>query len=237
VLSDPAAPPPAGTPVPPPIARIAEHDPVELVWRNELGGITARIDRPRGPVFAKWNPPGSPESLADEAVRMRWLARAASVPVPEVLGLHRDAASGDVLVTAAIPAPSIVSAAGLRDPEEAAAALGEGLRRLHGLDVAACPFPAPDWTASAPIDEAVVCHGDPCAPNTLIAGGRFAGLVDLGRVGVGDRWSDLAVASWSLEWNGLGDAEPAFWQAYGIEPDTERIAAWRARWDAPAIEP
>lgn len=233
--SDLAAPPPAGTPVPSAIASIAGHDPVELVWRNELGGITARVDRPTGSIFVKWNPSGSIESLAAEAERMRWLTRAGSVPVPRVLELAA-APTGETLVTAAIDAASIVSAEGLRDPESAAAALGEGLRRLHALPTASCLYPAPDWTASAldthPISEPVVCHGDPCAPNTLIAGGRFAGLVDLGRVGVGDRWSDLAIASWSLHWNGLGDAEPAFWHAYGVEPDTQRIDRWRARWES-----
>src|SRR5690606_39233005 len=101
----------------------------------------------------------------------------------------------------------------------------------------------PDWTASAleaaadstDANDLVVCHGDPCAPNTLIAAGRFAGLVDLGRVGVGNRWSDLAIASWSLEWNGMADAEPAFWHAYGVAPDAARIAHWRALWDAPGV--
>ncbi|WP_206446324.1 phosphotransferase [Agrococcus sp. KRD186] len=237
-----AAPPPAGTPVPPAIARLAEHHPVELVWQNETGGITARIDRPSGSVYVKWSPAGSGESLADEAERMRWLAQAGSLTVPRVVAHAADAA-GATLVTAAIDAASIVSAAGLRDPERAAAALGEGLRRLHALPVAGCPFPAPDWTASAldhasaiggtGPDDRVVCHGDPCAPNTLIADGRFAGLVDLGRVGVGDRWSDLAIASWSLEWNGLAEAEPAFWRAYGIERDAVRVARWRALWDPP----
>ncbi|SFR97180.1 kanamycin kinase [Agrococcus baldri] len=238
-----AAPPPAGTPVPRAIARLAEHHPVELVWRNETGGITARIDRPNGSVYAKWSPAGSGESLADEAERMRWLAQAGPLPVPRVLDQASDAA-GETLVTAAIDAASIVSAAGLRDPERAAAALGEGLRCLHALPVADCPFPAPDWTAStldsaadgAGPDDLVVCHGDPCAPNTLLASGRFAGLVDLGRVGVGDRWSDLAIASWSLEWNGLADAEPAFWRAYGVVPDAARIAGWRALWDAPIVD-
>ncbi|UOW00155.1 aminoglycoside 3'-phosphotransferase [Agrococcus sp. SCSIO52902] len=231
---DLAGPPPAGTPVPPPIARRAGHDPVELVWRNELGGVTARIDRIGGAVYAKWSPVGA-ESLAAEEQRMRWLATASSVPVPRVLGLHREA-GGELLETAAIPAPSIVSAAGLHDPDAAAAALGEGLRRLHATDARTCPFPAPDWTASAPVDDPVVCHGDPCAPNTLIADGRFAGLVDLGRVGVGDRWSDLAIASWSLAWNGLGDAEPAFWAAYGAAPDPERIRRWRALWEPPELD-
>ncbi|GEK80374.1 aminoglycoside 3'-phosphotransferase [Agrococcus baldri] len=246
--SDLAGPPPAGTPVPRPIAALAEHHPVELVWQNVYGGITARVELLDAPVYAKWNPAGSPESLRDEAERMRWLAaagpsrpaeRPGAVPVPRVLELREDAA-GELLVTSALDGASIVSAAGLRDPERAAAALGEGLRRLHALPVASCPFPAPDWTASAITGleaggprELVVCHGDPCAPNALLRDGGFAGLVDLGRVGVGERWSDLAIASWSLEWNGLADAEPAFWRAYGVEPDPARVGPWRARWDAP----
>jgi len=45
-----------------------------------------------------------------------------------------------------------------------------------------------------PVDE-VVCHGDSCAPNTLIDGsGRWSGHVDLGALGVADRWADLAVS-------------------------------------------
>ncbi|WP_072313219.1 phosphotransferase [Agrococcus sp. Marseille-P2731] len=254
--SDLAAPPPAGTPVPPPIARLAEHHPVELVWQNEVGGITARIDRPSGSVFAKWNPAGSTESLAGEAERMRWLARLvasrpgmhegalplAELAVPEVLELRIDA-SGEVLVTAALPGDSLVSAHGRRDPERAAAALGTGLLLLHSLPATDCPFPAPDWTASATEPAtagaptaSVICHGDPCAPNTLIRDGALVGIVDLGRLGLGDPWSDLAIASWSLEWNGLADAEPAFWAAYGVEPDPERIARWRSHWDAPVLD-
>lgn len=230
--SELGAPPPAGTRVPAAIARVAEHHPVELVWQNECGGITARIDRPEGAVFAKWDPAGTTESLAAEAARMRWLARVGAVPVPRVLE-HVAVPGGELLVTSALDAASIVSAEGRRDPERAAAALGEGLRRLHAAPIHGCPFPAPDWTASAPADDPVVCHGDPCAPNTLIASGRFAGLVDLGRLGVGERWSDLAIASWSLEWNGLAEGEPAFWRAYGLARDGERIRRWRALWEAP----
>lgn len=221
------------------IAALADHHPVELVWQNPAGGLTARIDRPDGTVFAKWNPAGSGESLQAEAERMRWLATAdrsglGAVPVPRVLEL-RDNPEGELLVTAGIDGVSIVSSHGRQDPVQAGAALGEGLRRLHALPIADCPFPAPDWTASAPVgqQDLVLCHGDPCAPNTLIHDGRFAGLVDLARVGVGDRWSDLSIASWSLEWNGLADGEPAFWRAYGVEPDPARIERWRALWDAP----
>jgi aminoglycoside phosphotransferase len=53
-----------------------------------------------------------------------------------------------------------------------------------------------------PVDELVVCHGDACAPNTLITeDGRCSGHVDLDQLGVADRWADLAVATWSVEWN------------------------------------
>jgi aminoglycoside phosphotransferase len=52
------------------------------------------------------------------------------------------------------------------------------------------------------IDKLVVCHGDACAPNTLLTvDGTCSGHVDLGVLGVADRWADLAVATWSAEWN------------------------------------
>jgi aminoglycoside phosphotransferase len=41
------------------------------------------------------------------------------------------------------------------------------------------------------------------------------------------RWADLAVASWSLHWNFGREWEPAFFAAYGIEPDRIRIAYYR----------
>jgi kanamycin kinase len=53
-----------------------------------------------------------------------------------------------------------------------------------------------------PADGLVVCHGDSCAPNTLLTGdGRWSGHVDLGALSVADRWADLAVATWSTTWN------------------------------------
>jgi kanamycin kinase len=78
----------------------------------------------------------------------------------------------------------------------------------------------------------VVCHGDSCAPNTLLGpDGRWTGHVDLGALGVADRWADLAVATWSTEWNyGPGWTEPLL-AAYGIAPDPARIAYFRLLWD------
>lgn len=82
------------------------------------------------------------------------------------------------------------------------------------------------------MDRLVVCHGDACAPNTLLDdAGRVAGYVDLGSLGVADRWADLAVGSWSLDWNYGAGYQPTFFRAYGIEPDPRRIAYYRLLWD------
>lgn len=82
-----------------------------------------------------------------------------------------------------------------------------------------------------PDEDLVVCHGDACAPNTLIgADGRCAGHVDLGSLGVGDRWADLAVASWSTVWNyGPGWEEPLC-DAYGVALDAAKMRYYRLLW-------
>jgi len=83
-----------------------------------------------------------------------------------------------------------------------------------------------------PIDKLVVCHGDACSPNTLLdEDGNWCAHVDLDVLGVADRWADLAVATWSTEWNyGPGWTEPLL-AAYGVEPDWERIAYYKLLWD------
>jgi kanamycin kinase len=89
----------------------------------------------------------------------------------------------------------------------------------------------------------VVCHGDACAPDTLIdADGRYSGHVEFGSLGIADRWADLAVATLSLGWNYPGSTSPGSWEdellaAYGIErPSTleaVRIDYYRRLWQAP----
>jgi aminoglycoside phosphotransferase len=82
------------------------------------------------------------------------------------------------------------------------------------------------------VDRLVVCHGDPCAPNTLIsAEGRWSGHVDLGALGVADRWADLAVATWSTEWNYGPGWQGRLLAAYGVDPDPERTSYYRLLWD------
>ena len=83
-----------------------------------------------------------------------------------------------------------------------------------------------------PVDELVVCHGDTCAPNLLIGDdGEPTGWVDLGDLGVADRWADLAIATWSTTWNYGPGWEGALLEAYGVEPDPGRTAYYRLLYD------
>jgi len=239
--------PPAGTPVPPAIRQFADGRPTRLIWENRLGGLTALVKDKTGDVVVKWQPNNRDASLAAEAKRLTWLH--GRHPVPELVE-HRVLDGTALLVTKALPALSAVDPAWRLRGVEATRAIAEGLRRLHALDAADCPF---DWTVETriesalargkliprqlrthpPVDRMVVCHGDACAPNTLVAGdGSFAATVDVGALGVGDRWADLAVATMSLGWNFEAGLESVFWEAYGVVPDSERISYYRALWDS-----
>jgi kanamycin kinase len=243
--SDFATIPPIGTPVPAEMAELA-GEPVTLVWRNDAGGLTGRVDGAH-PRYIKWNPAGSGESLAREAERLRWLE--GRHPAPVVIELV-ETDEAELLVTRALPGTTAVDDAWLERPVNAVRAIANGLRLLHALAVDDCPF---DWGVASRINEAatrgmsvplplgnppaidrlVVCHGDPCAPNTLVGeGGEFVANVDFGRLGVADRWADLAVATMSLGWNYDEYDEGIFWETYGVEPDVERIVYYRALWNA-----
>jgi kanamycin kinase len=189
----------------------------EAVWENELGGLTFRD----GDRYLKWNPLGSGVDLEDERARIAWAAP--HTPVPEVLDVGRDD-HGQVLVTRALAGRSAV----LGEPAVAARAVGEGLRAMHeALPVATCP-----WVWREGDDDLVVCHGDPCVPNTIVGDdGGWTGHVDLGRLGVANRWADLAVASENLDLNFGEGWQPLFFDAYGIARDEDRIHHYRALWN------
>jgi kanamycin kinase len=241
--------------IPDSIKRLATGRPLRPVWRNEIGGLTFEAmgaDR----VFIKW----SPVSLDEEVDRLEWAA--AFTPVPRVLDHGTDddgwwlvtaPIPGENAVTArwrSSPRTAVTAIGeGLRALHDA-------------LPVASCPFswsvadrlgrgvhrdPA-GWhpehrqlsadealaivSRPPPSNDLVVCHGDACAPNTIIgADGRWSGHVDLGRLGVADRWADIAVATWSTEWNYGPGWEATLLAAYGTAPDPERTRYYRLLWD------
>jgi streptomycin 3"-kinase len=75
----------------------------------------------------------------------------------------------------------------------------------------------------------VVCHGDACLPNVFFDPETLevTGLIDVGRLGIADRYSDLALATIQLhdEWS----ADPApFLAAYGLpQPNQRRLQFYR----------
>lgn len=241
-----AGPPPEeDVEVPGAVGTLARGAPIRPVWRNPLGGLTFSIDADGpDPRFVKWAPAGTALDLSAEAVRLRWAGRFVRVPEPLEEGAD---AEGSWLVTRALPGTSAVSDRWLADPARACRAIGAGLRTLHDvLPVADCPFSwsvddrlARAGTAAAavgpapPVDTLVVCHGDACAPNTLVGDdGNVTGHVDLGALGVADRWADLAVATWSTVWNFGEGYEHHVLDAYGIAPDPERTDFYRRLWAA-----
>ncbi|MFK4088489.1 aminoglycoside 3'-phosphotransferase [Kribbella sp. NPDC020789] len=79
------------------------------------------------------------------------------------------------------------------------------------------------------VAEPVVCHGDACLPNVFFDPMtlRVTGFIDLGRLGIADRYSDLALTTIQLydEWS--VDPGP-FLTAYGVtEPDRRRLEFYR----------
>ncbi len=76
----------------------------------------------------------------------------------------------------------------------------------------------------------VVTHGDYSLDNLLIQDGAVAGCIDAGRVGVADRYQDLAIV-----WNCLGefgaDCQARFFASYGIAAIDRRKLAFHLMLD------
>lgn len=230
------------------------------VWQGSTGVLTFRA----GDHHVKWAPTSSGIDLSVESERLTWAAQYTSVPT--VIG-HGPAPDGSWLVTRTLPGTSAATPQWVRNPEQAAHAVGQALRTFHdALPVDGSPY---EWSISARVTNArfrvdrgdsralwarehrgysvgealsilaspppldpVVCHGDACVPNTLLHDdGTYAGHVDLGTLGVADRWADLAIAAWSTEWNYGPGYDDAVYSGYGIDRDDTKIAYYRLLWD------
>ena len=157
-----------------------------------------------------------PEELAArlaEAIRMLWSIDVSDCPRSRDLEVELREARFRVenhLVDMDGVEPTTFGAGGFKDPE-------------HLLD----------WLEhNRPDYEPVLSHGDLCLPNIFIDNGKISGFIDLGDMGIGDKWRDIALCYRSLRWNAEGvyggnvypdtRAETLF-EALGIVPDLEKI--------------
>jgi kanamycin kinase len=225
----------AGLEVPAIVRAVAGGSEPELVWRNELDGLTFRL----GDRYLKWNPASTGVDLERERARLDWIS--ARHPAPRVVDYGRES-DAQWLLTEGLPGGSALGDRWRACPSEAIRAIATGLRMIHTIRTDDFPLA---WTEESwvgrqppslgprpPIDGPVLVHGDACAPNTLISDeGAWTGNVDFGDLAVGDRWADLAIASLSLDWNFGEGHQPEFFDTYGVAPDEERIRYYRALWD------
>ena len=257
-----SGPPDEDIDVPDVVRRLAGPEPLIGIWQNELGGLTWQIGSGPERRFVKWSPPDGPalspeiERLlwaasyvpvprvidagsdhgaqwlltaglpGQNAVTPRWRSDPLTAVVAIGKGLrelHDRAPVDDCPYDWSTSARVAQVVAGHGQPDPA---------RWHSEHSPLTFEQAKDRLLEIPEPDQVVCHGDACAPNTLLDDdGTFCGLVDLGALGVGDRWADLATATWSTVWNYGPGWENALLDAYGIDPDPERTAYYRLLWD------
>ncbi|GAB3935121.1 aminoglycoside O-phosphotransferase APH(3'')-Ib [Kribbella albertanoniae] len=192
----------------------------EPVLVGMSGATVVRLTRGRERLYYKTGDGPIGTAISDEADRMEWLA-STGFPCPQVVDR-----GNNWLLTAELPGIDASQPWPSADRPAVLAALAEGLRQLDSLS--GCPFTSPfPGTATA------VTHGDYCAPNVFVDPEtlKFCGVLDIGRLGTGDRYLDLALMVNSLS-NGLNpqyggpSAARTFVTAYGGDFDDPRIRSY-----------
>jgi kanamycin kinase len=221
-------------PIPTPALLGMENWYCTVAWAYVPDSTTWRLTSPAGEVrYLKVARLGWQGGLGRERERLTWAA--GWIPVPAVLGYGSDTRD-EWLLTAALPGENAASETHRADPTRLVPLLGATLRRFHdALPVNACPFDGPARAAGVALprpEDPVVAHGDACLPNFLFADWSLAGYLDLGDLGVADRWWDLATTTWSVTRN-LGPGwEDAFLAAYGLSRDAEKHDFYRRLYHA-----
>lgn len=235
-------------------------------WTAQTEGCSdASVYRLEAPghdtVFIKTERMHANAELADEEIRLRWLA-AQGVACPIVIDAHYQPERGWLLLSA-VAGKDLYSAS--LPAHEKVKIMALALRDLHQLGVAHCPF---DHNASQRVahakarmqaglieldnvddenqglsveqlfqkllatqplqEDKVVTHGDACLPNFMAEDGVLTGYIDCGRLGVADRYQDLALAIRDISDDLGAEYVPLFLQHYGLaQLDTEKVAFYK----------
>ncbi|HEY8790179.1 MAG TPA: phosphotransferase [Actinopolymorphaceae bacterium] len=199
------------------VAALARRFAVERIEPITLGMSAAsvhRLVRPgRAALFLKQGPP---PDVADEVARLSWL-ESVGFGCPSVV----EAGPGWML-TAGLRGRDAAQPWPAHERDAVLDAFADALLALHALDASACPFPT-RYPAHALSVGLVVTHGDFCCPNVLIDPGSlaFTGVLDVGWLGVGDAYIDVATTVMTLG----GDLNPQYRGAVAVERVLRRVGA------------
>ncbi|WP_456697637.1 APH(3') family aminoglycoside O-phosphotransferase [Aeromicrobium sp. P5_D10] len=230
-----------------------------MPWEPVTTGRSGALVTRAGDVFRKQTADES-EDLRLEAERLSWL-RMHDIPAPEVLesrrslivtravpGLTADDPWPEALRPRVVAALARLTADIHALPIEAcpfdrrlAAVIPEALEADVDLDD--LDPERTGWSRDLLVEELlgrrpksedlVVCHGDLSLPNVLLdpESAEVTGVIDAGRLGVADRWTDLALLTRSLDDPDNDQFSPgaveAYLAGYGIEPDREKCDYYR----------
>jgi aminoglycoside 3'-phosphotransferase-1 len=231
------------------------------ITTGQSGGAVYRLrGKPNSAdLFLKHGRGAVAADIADEMVRLQWLAN--HLPVPAVRQFFWDIEGAWLLMTS-LPGRTAYDLLRTNADDRLAIvdAIAEFLRRLHAIPVSECPFNSAFdyrlararkridaglvdegdfdeeregwdaeqvWTAMHQLlpfrPDRVVTHGDFSLDNLLVENGKVIGCIDVGRLGIADRYQDLAIL-----WNGLGEfgerARDRFLTASGVaSPDRSKL--------------
>lgn len=224
--------------------------------RQTIGKSGALVFRLDDACFVKSEPISPLSELPGEIERLRWLHRT-GLPCPEVLATANHDGRHWLMMTAIAgtdlaSAPDLSAATAVTLVAEALRALHAidpatcpfDHRATNRVATATAHFEAGLYDGEDPtqadsaharllatrpaVENLVVTHGDACLPNFMAAGGRFTGYIDCGRLGVADRYQDIALTCRSLETNFGPEPIPTFLAAYGMtDPDEDKLAWYR----------
>jgi aminoglycoside phosphotransferase len=187
-------------------------DGAEPIYGGLSEAVVVRLERGREVLYYKRG-----EIVGDEAERLEWLGSTGFL-CPRVVDR-----GNDWMLTTELRGRDVSDDWPAVDHPAVLDAIATGLRELHALSDA--PFASP-----FPGRPEVVTHGDYAAPNVFIDPEtlRFSGLLDVGKLGTGDRYVDLALMFKSLAKGrnpqyGLVPAARSFVERYGGDPDDPRI--------------
>ena len=202
---------------------IAAGRPARVVWENELGGLTFEVgagDDPRlREVVARWRCAGP--HRRSRATGVGGPPHRASGAVPRPRYGARRLVDGDLGLVGCVRSRTRVDRSPRGGRHRARAWVARAMpttcspsttARSRGPSTNASSVPRRSSSVMRPRSTGSWCVTGTraCAPNTVLdADGTYVGHVDVGRLGVADRWADLAVATWSTEWNyGVGMGRP-----------------------------